>query len=157
MHLYHRLINFTLTLFITMFYTMQIYGLNPKTGKAKVNFMTGVTMRIFFLALCLSFSTAAQAGDRLEGISGSLNEAGSLFFGWFSDDKKQEEKMLEQEKLELEAKQQAVKLANDLPNEYYDEDVGCLKQKSYILDVENPQQYKRIEDYPFTYECVAPR
>ena len=125
-------------------------------------------MRIIFLALCLSLFTAAQAEGRLEGIAGGMRDGPGLFSGWFSDDekepdekepdKKEPDKKVEQNRPEPEVKQQEVKLANDLPSSgYYDEEAGCLKQKSYILDVENPENYKRIEDYPFTYECAVPR
>lgn len=33
----------------------------------------------------------------------------------------------------------------------------CEKEKVYSLDVDNPEQYKRLEDFPFTYECVMHR
>jgi hypothetical protein len=140
-------------------------------------------MRIIFLALCLSLFTTAHSTDRLEGIAGGMRDGPGLFSGWFSDDekepdekepdkkepdkkepdkkepdKKEPDKKVEQNRPEPEVKQQEVKLANDLPSSgYYDEEAGCLKQKSYILDVENPENYKRIEDYPFTYECAVPR
>jgi len=133
-----------------------------------VNFIRGAAMRIIFLALCLSFFTAAHSTDRLEGISGGMTDGPGFFSGWFSDDekepekkepaKKEPDKKVEKNKPEPEVKKQKVKLANDLPSGgYYDEEAGCLKQKSYILDVENPENYKRIEDYPFTYECAVPR
>lgn len=34
---------------------------------------------------------------------------------------------------------------------------GCVKEKVYTLDVDNAAQYKRLEDFPFTYECVIQR
>lgn len=33
----------------------------------------------------------------------------------------------------------------------------CVQEKVYSLDVENAAQYKRLEDFPFTYECVTQR
>lgn len=33
----------------------------------------------------------------------------------------------------------------------------CVKEKVYSLDVENTAQYERLEDFPFTYECVIQR
>jgi hypothetical protein len=34
---------------------------------------------------------------------------------------------------------------------------NCVKEKVYSLDVDNAAQYKRLEDFPFTYECVIRR
>jgi hypothetical protein len=34
---------------------------------------------------------------------------------------------------------------------------ACVKEKVYSLDVDNASQYKRLEDFPFTYECVTRR
>ena len=33
----------------------------------------------------------------------------------------------------------------------------CVKEKVYSLDVDNAEQYERLEDFPFTYECVIGR
>lgn len=33
----------------------------------------------------------------------------------------------------------------------------CVKEKVYSLDVDNAAQYERLEDFPFTYECVIRR
>lgn len=34
---------------------------------------------------------------------------------------------------------------------------NCAKEKVYSLDVANASQYQRLEDFPFTYECVIRR
>jgi hypothetical protein len=34
---------------------------------------------------------------------------------------------------------------------------NCVKEKVYSLDVANASQYERLEDFPFTYECVIRR
>ena len=34
---------------------------------------------------------------------------------------------------------------------------SCVKEKVYSLDVDNAAQYERLEDFPFTYECVIRR
>jgi len=34
---------------------------------------------------------------------------------------------------------------------------NCVKEKVYSLDVDNAAQYERLEDFPFTYECVIQR
>jgi hypothetical protein len=36
-------------------------------------------------------------------------------------------------------------------------DEGCVKEKVYSLIVDNGAQYERLEDFPFTYECVIRR
>lgn len=36
-------------------------------------------------------------------------------------------------------------------------DKDCVKEKVYSLDVDNAAQYERLEDFPFTYECVIQR
>ena|GEM_PF-1927068 len=33
----------------------------------------------------------------------------------------------------------------------------CVKEKVYTLDVDNAAQYERLEDFPYTYECVIQR
>ncbi len=33
----------------------------------------------------------------------------------------------------------------------------CIQEKVYSLDVNNTAQYERLEDFPFTYECVIRR
>lgn len=34
---------------------------------------------------------------------------------------------------------------------------ACVEEKVYSLDVDNAAQYDRLEDFPFTYECVIRR
>jgi hypothetical protein len=34
---------------------------------------------------------------------------------------------------------------------------NCVKEKVYTLDVANASRYERLEDFPFTYECVIQR
>jgi len=109
-------------------------------------------MRVSFIIVLFSLSFVVQAGDRLEGISGSMNNSGSLF-GWFGDNEAEEDTAQESEE-ELQLKNDAtssdaesIQLAGD----------GCVKEKVYTLDVENADQYERIEDFPFTYECVQRR
>lgn len=33
-------------------------------------------------------------------------------------------------------------------------DKACVKERVYTLNVENAAQYERLEDFPFTYECI---
>ena len=118
-------------------------------------------MRIIFLTLLLSFFVTAHSGERLEGISGSMKESTNPFSGWFSEEKKEQQKTLDEDEINLEldlgVKEEGVAVAKEMPNSYYDEKAGCLMQKAYILDVEDPDLYERIEDYPFKYECVTAR
>jgi len=97
-----------------------------------------------------------QAGERLEGISGSMGNSSSSIFGWFGGD---EDSDVEEEKV-----QDKVGTAQPKDNKVLaDSDTtqlagnGCVKEKVYTLDVENADEYERIEDFPFTYECVNRR
>lgn len=118
-------------------------------------------MRIILLTLLLSFFITSHSGERLEGISDSMKESTNPFSGWFSEEKKEQQKALEEDEINLEldlgVKAEGVAAAKEMPNSYYDEKAGCLMQKAYILDVEDPDLYESIEDYPFKYECVTAR
>jgi len=94
-----------------------------------------------------------QAGDRLEGISGSMNNGGSLF-GWFGGDDEAEEAEAKESESGAKLKNDALSSAEEFTQNVED---GCVKEKLYTLDVENADQYERIEDFPFTYECVQRR
>lgn len=100
-------------------------------------------MKAVFIILMMGITFVAQAGERLEGISGSMND--NSFLGWLGD--KAEETEEEKPKIEdtdLLSSDNETQLASD----------DCVKEKVYTLDVENADQYERIEDFPFTYECV---
>ncbi len=103
-----------------------------------------------FILLLLSFLsfTSVQAGSRLEGISSSMGESS---FKWFSKD----EKIVEEEAVE-EIEEAPEQLSNDEPYQIVDKEEGCIKEKVYTLDVDNVDQYERLEDFPYTYECVMP-
>lgn len=111
-------------------------------------------MKIIFLFLLLTMSLTMQAGERLKGISESMND--SFFsFNWFSDD--EEEKDVQQPK-KIQKMEKTVTGQHDTKtttNKMPDQS-ACIKQKVYSLNVKNPEQYKRLEDYPYTYECVTP-
>ncbi len=194
-------------------------------------------MKISFLIvlLCICFNT--QAGDRLQGIAGSMGKSNTLFSKLFGDDvenedvdtpiKRQREEITLETKLETEQdaaqikngerhadttddsasfspveekklidttpeidiisdinaqfettinKLQATKAEPKIKTEHKrptqlfinkntsihtaniqgtgDE---CVREKVYSLDVENAAQYERLEDFPFTYECVIQR
>ncbi len=113
--------------------------------------MKTVLTMSFLCLLSLSFMT--QAGERLEGISGSMKKGLDLFSFWFSDDEDKQEPV-EPASASPEIEQQE-RLAAQARPELNDE--SCKREKVYILDVEHPEQYKRLEDYPFTYECVSAR
>ena len=109
--------------------------------------MNVIVQRCLVLLLLGFFSfTYVQAGSRLEGISDSMGESS---FKWFSKD---EEKVEEVEEIEVAPEQ----LANDEPYQIVDKEAGCIKEKVYTLDVDNADQYERLEDFPYTYECVTP-
>lgn len=111
--------------------------------------MKTVLAMSFLCLLSLSFMT--QAGERLEGISGSMKKGLNPFSFWFSDDEDKEEPV---EPASPEIEQQERLAAQAKPE---DTNESCKREKVYILDVEHPEQYKRLEDYPFTYECVSER
>ncbi len=110
-------------------------------------------MQTFIFSFLLALSITSYAGERLKTISGSMKESSS---SWFSRDD-ESDKELEEKVAEPIPEQEPQKLVNAAPTSYYDEEAGCLMTKAYILDVENPEQYERIEDYPYTYECAMRR
>lgn len=103
-----------------------------------------VKLFCFILLLGLSFST--YSAGRLEGISGSVGDS-KLLEWFFNDDEVSDE--------EADSDETVEQLSSDSPYQVVDEETGCIKQKVYTLDVENPEQYDRLEDFPFTYECVS--
>jgi hypothetical protein len=214
-----------------------------------------VTVNISFLILLLSISLNTQAGERLQGISGSMGKSTNPFSKLFDDGlenqdidttgKRQHEEITLETKLEAERdvaqikegerhsgikddsasfapdqekesaetlaeidiisdingqfedtinKLQAtevkpkIKLDPKRPTQLFNNDSvtiqtknetsqaknntqhatnqtatiqattdNCVKEKVYSLDVDNAAQYKRLEDFPFTYECVIRR
>jgi len=110
-------------------------------------------MRVSFIIVLFSLSFIVQAGDRLEGISGSMNNGGSLF-GWFGGDDETKEDTAQKGEEAFQLKSDAT--SSDVESTQLAGD-GCAKEKVYTLDVENADQYERIEDFPFTYECVQRR
>tara|TARA_R110002153_G_scaffold107109_4_gene246964 strand:+ start:128747 stop:129334 length:588 start_codon:yes stop_codon:yes gene_type:complete len=195
-----------------------------------------VTVKISFLILVLSISINTHAGDRIDGISGSmgkslLNPFSRLFSKEPKDkdivatDKQQSEDILEetklqaeddsaslpseQEKISTDAALPEIDLISDInaefeetfkklaaagakptvksvrkkPTQLFIKDNStikatsessslhasnkisnvetssdnCVKEKVYTLDVDNAAQYERLEDFPFTYECVIRR
>ena len=108
-------------------------------------------MRSCLILLLLSFSFSIQAGSRLEGISGSMGESS---FKWFSNE---EDTVKEEEEADVEEQAPSEILSNNDPYQLVDEEAGCVKEKVYTLDVDNAEQYERLEDFPFTYECVITR
>jgi len=106
-----------------------------------------VIVRSFVILLMLSFSFIVQAESRLEGISSSVGESS---FKWFSKDEEPVEE--EAEEVQEPVKQES----NQQPYQIVDKEAGCVKERVYTLDVENPDQYERLEDFPYTYECVIP-
>ena len=194
-----------------------------------------MTVKISFLILVLSISINTHAGDRIDGISGSmgkslLNPFSRLFNKESKDkdivatDKQQSEDILEETKLQAEdnsaslsSEQEKIStdalpeidLISDINAEFEDtfnrlaaagakptvksvrkkptqlfikdnstikatsessslhasnkisnvetSSDNCVKEKVYTLDVDNAAQYERLEDFPFTYECVIRR
>ena len=192
-------------------------------------------MKISFLILVLSISINTHAGDRIDGISGSmgkslLNPFSRLFNKESKDkdivatDKQQSEDILEETKLQAEdnsaslsseqekistdalpeidlisdinaefeetfkklaaaGAKPTVKSVRKKPTQLFIKDNStikatsesnslhasnkisnvetssdnCVKEKVYTLDVDNAAQYERLEDFPFTYECVIRR
>ena len=163
-------------------------------------------MKKLFIILTIFLSSVAHSGDRLEGISGSMDSDLGSFLDWFSDDEKDENgeeetvpdsegqagvipgtagqtrttpgtagqtrttpDTAEQTGTTPDTAEQTGTTAGTAgqtgTTAGTDEQVDistnsekeCLKTKVYSLDVENPEQYKRLEDYPFTYECVTRR
>jgi len=106
-------------------------------------------VKAVFIILMLSITFLVQAGERLEGISGSMNN--NTFLGWFGDKDEETEQenpaAIRMEGTDLLASENRTQLAGDT----------CAKEKVYTLDVENADQYERLEDFPFTYECVRQR
>jgi len=105
---------------------------------------------------------AGVGTDRLEEISGAMKEKKARPFStWFSGEGEEEQKKeVELKKKEAQKKQeQAKKAKKTAPKKkaVTSGPVGCVQSKVYITDVENPEQYERLEDYPFTYECVTAR
>lgn len=209
-----------------------------------------MTVNISFLILLLSIPLSALAGERLQGISGSMGKSNNLFSTLFDDvlqkadvdttDKPQDEEIIVEKKLEAEhgaAKIKDIKqhrgikvdstslapvqerksadtfteidIISNINSQFEDTinklqaaegkpkprkthkrptqlftndsvtmqttdkgtslhaanetaaiqatDEDCLREKVYSLNVEHAAQYKRLEDFPFTYECVIQR
>jgi len=114
-------------------------------------------MKVHILAILLLLPIASYSGERLKGISGSMKESTNPFSNWFSDEDEAVKDKKKQDTEKPAPLKEAPTASDNSPSEYYDEEAGCLMQKAYILDVENPEQYKRIEDYPYTYECAVRR
>jgi len=117
-------------------------------------------VKISLIILLFSISFTAQAGDRLEGISGSIGNSSSTF-GWFGGDDEEDKEGSVQEgeeavQLEGDATSSGSGIGSDSESTQLAGD-GCTKEKVYTLDVENADKYDRLEDFPFTYECVIRR
>ncbi|HDY84491.1 hypothetical protein LCGC14_0524130 [marine sediment metagenome] len=56
------------------------------------------------------------------------------------------------------SEKKSIQAVNHLaPPQVQEDTETCMKEKVYSLNVENAAQYERLEDFPFTYECVTPR
>lgn len=192
-----------------------------------------MTVKISFLLLLLSISINTPAGERIDGISGSMGKSFLKPFSSFfnkdtkdqvldvTDEKKNEDVIVEtkfeadpaylsseQEKtstntlpeidliadinaefedtinnLAKAESKSALKSKHKKPIQLFPKDLStikatsknnalhatnkmnnsqptndtCVKEKVYSLDVEDASQYKHLEDFPFTYECVISR
>jgi hypothetical protein len=112
-------------------------------------------MRIIVYIVLFCFVIPAFATERIKGISESVKENAPMS-GWFKGGASQEAEKEQEPEKEIITEPTA-KEATTSPDSYWDEKSGCVMQKAYTLDVENPEQYERLEDYPFTYECSIRR
>jgi ElaB/YqjD/DUF883 family membrane-anchored ribosome-binding protein len=178
-------------------------------------------VKLSFLILLLSISINTQAGDRLDGISGSMGKSTNLLSKLLdkntanedvsaSDTKQPIETTLgtklsadsqqksadtsteinhitaelddtidtlgsidakpeitsvqkkptqllnkDNETLQTTSNKDSLKAVNEIATPSASKE--CVKEKVYSLDVDNAAQYERLEDFPYTYECVIQR